>query len=110
MRPPRFAESPQQRFVAGFDEHKRRRMIARERAVENRKFLDLFALAGIHKKSGALDFPAPLVIQLAEHGNQRHWKIVHTIKTEILKRIQDGTFAGAGKPSENYELAGVSRF
>src|SRR6202795_115435 len=108
MRPAGLTETPNQCFVACFDEDERRGMVARQGAVENGELFDLLSFSRVHQQRGTLDFAAALVIQLAEDWNQCDGKIIHAIKAKVLEGIQHGALARAGKSSEDYQLAGVS--
>ena len=108
MRAAGFAEAAQQSGVARFDEDERGGAFAAQLAINSGQLVDLRAFARVHQQGRAFHFAAAAFIELAESGNQRDGKIIDAVEAEILEGVQDGPFARAGKPGEDYELAGAS--
>ena len=64
------------------------------------------AFAGINEKSGAREITFACSVQFRKNRNQFDGKIVDTIKTHVLKRVEDSAFSRAGKSGEDDKLAG----
>ena len=107
MRAPRFAEAAHQRFVAGFDENKRRGMFAAQFAIDPGSF-SICSPSRASTSNAARSISPAFDIEFAESGNQSDRQIINAIKAKVFEGIQDGAFAGAGKAGENNQLARVA--
>jgi len=73
---------------------------------QRRQFLKLFAFAGINQERRAREASVARGVELGKNRNQFDGKIVDTIKTHVLKRVEDSAFSRAGKSGEDDKLAG----
>src|SRR5579864_6439971 len=101
MRPPRFAESPPERVVAGLDEYQRGGILATQPAVNFRQALQLLAFTRVDQQNGAFEIASTFHVQLGERRNKRNRKIIDTVEAQILERAKNRAFARAGKARED---------
>src|SRR5579863_1652367 len=101
-----FAESPQQGFLAGLDEHQLGGVsLAVKLANSFRKLQELTSLARVHQKGGARNFTGSGEMHLTENGNQFNGKVVNAVEAQVFKRFEDGALSRPAQPGENHQLA-----
>ena len=44
-------------------------------------------------------------MQFTENGNQFDGKVIHAVKAQIFKSLEDSAFSGAAKAGEDHQLA-----
>src|SRR5262249_32290407 len=67
------------------------------------QFAQLLAFADVGDQRCPLDFFG-LLYQVGEAGNQPDGQVVNTIKTQVLKRFESGSFAGTGHAGNDHQM------
>ena len=66
----------------------------------------MFAFARVNEQCSPCKPALAGSMKLGKNRNQFDGKIVDTIKTHVLKRVEDSAFSRAGKSGEDDKLAG----
>src|SRR5215467_4419673 len=73
-----------------------------------RQLLNLLALAGVNQERGPAELGFAGGVQLRKNRNQLHGQVVDAVEAHVLKGLEHGALAGAGKPGQDDELACIS--
>src|SRR5579863_2580035 len=108
MRPPRLAETPQQRSIGSLEKGD----FGRNRTAHGFKnagqLLQFGAFAHIDHQRGSMNF-SRLHSHLRESGNEFHGQVIHAVVAQILKSLQYGSFTGPAHSRDDDQFWGMWR-